>query len=227
MITMYTGLPGSGKSLHLAKTVYYALLDGKNIISNFEINEDYFKRKKASSLGMYVYKPNTFWLGEPEKKEDMVPCVEYLYKYAVEHHKRDKRGHMTEGQTLLILDECQLLFNARSWNAKGRMHWNAFFTEHRKYGYEIYLVTQNENFIDKQVRTLVETIVLHKKVGNYKLFGKILEYFACGKLFVATSYSTQVKGTNASYLGHEFFKGKKFYNFYDSYKIFNNHDNIT
>ena len=34
-----------------------------------------------------------------------------------------KDGQMVEKQTLVVIDECQTLFNSRSWNVKGRSDW--------------------------------------------------------------------------------------------------------
>ena len=46
MIDLYTGTPGSGKSLHCAKEIYNRLSRGKGVIANFDINLTIFKKKK-------------------------------------------------------------------------------------------------------------------------------------------------------------------------------------
>ncbi len=38
MIYLYTGTPGSGKSYHVAKEIYFYLYHGRNVIANFDIN---------------------------------------------------------------------------------------------------------------------------------------------------------------------------------------------
>ena len=38
MITLYSGTPGSGKSLHVAERIYYRLRSWRPVICNFEIN---------------------------------------------------------------------------------------------------------------------------------------------------------------------------------------------
>lgn len=38
MIEMYTGTPGSGKSLHCAKEIYQSISWGHDVIANFDIN---------------------------------------------------------------------------------------------------------------------------------------------------------------------------------------------
>ncbi|XZL38492.1 hypothetical protein ACSXA6_14845 (plasmid) [Clostridium perfringens] len=47
MITLYTGTPGSGKSLHVAKVILERLqIDKKNVIANFEVNEEVINKKR-------------------------------------------------------------------------------------------------------------------------------------------------------------------------------------
>lgn len=52
MIYLYSGTPGSGKSLHVARDIYYRLNKSKNprnVIANFMINDKMIKSKKLNS----------------------------------------------------------------------------------------------------------------------------------------------------------------------------------
>ena len=51
---MFDGVPGSGKSLHLAREVVNALRKGKNVIANFDFNYDLVKPRKNKSLGQFI-----------------------------------------------------------------------------------------------------------------------------------------------------------------------------
>ena len=54
MITLYSGTPGSGKSLHVAQKIYNWLRSGKYyVIANFEINRDLVNHPE-----MFFYIPN-------------------------------------------------------------------------------------------------------------------------------------------------------------------------
>lgn len=152
MIECYTGVPGSGKSYHVAKRVYEALRSGMNVISNLQINTSIIPPKSDKKpLGKFIYIPNDEWMSTSiyEKttmgyKTPSTICS-YIYgltNYALLFHKRNARGQIIEKQTLIILDECQIIFNPRSWNRKDRLKWIEFFTVHRHYGFEIILVTQ-------------------------------------------------------------------------------------
>ena len=56
LIYFYTGVPGSGKSYHMAVTIYRYLSRGKNVISNFLVNYDQVKCKNP---GKFIYVSNS------------------------------------------------------------------------------------------------------------------------------------------------------------------------
>ena len=210
MVELYTGTPGSGKSLRAADRIYRRMMKGYTVIANFEINPDVFPKKKKN-LGQFIC-IDTFSL-DPEE----------LKRYALKNLKRTKTG-IKEGQILLVIDECQILFNTRDWNAKERMKWVMFFSLHRRYGYDIILVTQFDRMIDRQVRAMVEYEIKHRKVGNMGAAGFVLSWvtrlLSLGKnkgLFIAIKFWYG----NRTKLGKEFFQCKpRYMAFYDSYKLF-------
>jgi hypothetical protein len=223
MIYFYTGKPGNGKSLHMAMIMYHAIKKGKNVIANFEINEGKFANcRHREKLGAFIYQPNTYWLNNAYLNKD---CKRYsyldgLYNYALQFHKRNGKGQIIEHQTLLVIDECQELFNSRTWNRKDRLEWASFFRQHRKYGYDVYLISQDDKVIDKQIRAVLEYENEHRCINNYKVFGKILGLLCGGKLFVVIT-RWYAKSGKDSHISSDFFVGKRFYyDFYDSYKVF-------
>ena len=234
MIHFFTGTPGSGKSLHMAMLMDKQLRKGKNVIANFEINEDTYKRfnkKHPGKLGHFIfvsntelltnaYKPRIEGRRKTEPPKDSFSYIDGLYGYAQNFHKRNSRGQIIEGQTLLVLDECQDLFNPRSWNRKDRLKWCSFFREHRKYGYEVYLISQDDKIVDKQIRAILQYEYVHRCINNYKLSGKILGFIAGGKLFVYVKKMYGVRSKEAK-VKSKFFTGqRKYYEYYDSYKTF-------
>jgi len=205
MIWLYTGTPGSGKSIHAAKDIYWKLRKHDWVIANFDINSDYFvKGNKNIQKGIFIERPN--WKIN----------AQWLIDFSRSYFKKDKRGRTIEGQALLVIDECQRLFDSRDWQAQGRREWIKFFTQHRKLGYNIILITQHDRFIDRQIRGLVEYEVLHRKLNNFKFIGKVVGRLMGGSAFIAitTWYGAREK------ISSEVFAGKKYYEFYDSYKMF-------
>ena len=204
MITMYTGTPGSGKSLHVAHVIYDKLRQSKNnnVIANFDINLSAIGDKRKG----HFFHVDNYHLSP-----------RFFYLFARRLHKRTELGRMIEGQTLIVIDECQILFNSRDWNSKDRMEWCTFMTQHRKYGFNIILITQFDRLVDRQIRSLVEYEVVHRNVSNFKTFGFFLGLLFGGQLFIAITkwYSVKEK-ISSSY----FILNRKYMRLYDSYKIF-------
>ena len=204
MIYLYTGTPGSGKSLNVARLIHDRLryasnkngfLKGKNVIANFIIFTDKVKGENGKNFN-FKYINNL----------DLNP------KKLVEIAKKNFINGQ-ENQCLLVIDECHILFNSRDWQKnQNRMEWVSFFTQHRKLGYEIVLVTQFDRSLDRQIRNIVEYQVIHRKLNNYKFF-RLLPT----STFIAI---TVWYGLNEK-LSVNYFIYKKFYaTFYDSYSMF-------
>ena len=226
MIMFYSGTPGSGKSLHVASDILRYIKGGKNVIANFEVNEDLFRQKRGKSRGRFVYLSNWNLMNKVRvvdrtcSKVKLISPIDALYGFALNFHSRNAKGQIIEDQTLLVLDEAQLLFNSRTWQDSNRMEWGDFFTQHRKYGYEVIIISQMERLIDRQIRGLFELEVNHKKIMHYKMIGALLSMPFRGKLFLAVTHWRGVSGKDGV-VGSQWFVGnKKLYSLYDSYKIF-------
>lgn len=194
MIYFYSGTPGSGKSLHVARDIWFKLFIKKqNVIANFPINSDLYNSKSKKGNFLYV---DTF---------DMTP--DFFINYAKENHVFGK-----ESQTLVIIDECQIIYNPRSWNDKNRLGWINFYTQHRKYCYNFILISQFDRLIDRQIRSLFEYEIKHRKVNNFKIARLLpISVFCCVNYWY---------GVNER-IDCEFFMYKKKYaSLYNSYRDF-------
>ena len=194
MIALFSGTPGSGKSLHTASVIKAWLRMGRPVICNFDID-----RGRCKGTGDFQYLPN----------EELT--VDFLEDYAARYWQGRK---MREDTILLVIDECQLIFNAREWAKAGRDRWLSFFTQHRKFGYYVVLVAQFDRMIDRQIRSLIEYEYVHRKVSNFGIWGKVFSSVALGKLFVAVKvwYPLHEK------VGSDFFVARPgLYRIYDTY----------
>lgn len=199
MIYLYSGTPGSGKSLHQASNIYWWVKSGHLAIANFDIDKWQIPSKNNP---LFYYVPN----------DNLTP--ELLIKVSKIYFRDHK---FKEGAIRVFIDECQLLFNAREWNTKGRKEWLSFFTQHRKYGFDIYLIAQFDRMVDRQIRSLIEYEVIHRKVSNFGKWGTIFNLIAGGNLFVAVKVWYPMKEKISS----EFFKGnKRYFNLYNTYNTF-------
>ena len=201
MIELYSGTPGSGKSLHLARKVRDSLKFSCPVIGTFHINSDMlWKNSKYPYTYINIY--------------DLTP--KFLLDYYQENKDKFLKKNI-EGSFLLVIDECQRIFNSRTWQeTKNRNDWITFFAEHRHFGFNVILVSQMDIMIDRQIRGLLEYNYLHRKVDNFGLGGKLMSIFIGNFCVVKTWYA--IKGFN---LGSEFIRGnKKLYNFYNTFEDF-------
>lgn len=204
MIKLYSGTPGSGKSLHCASDIYHKLkFTDKIILCNFPVNLDVF-RKDYSDRFIYV------------SDEELTP--NFLIKFSEEYFaEKNYSSKQKEGHILLYIDEAQLYFNAREWQNSYKMGWTKFFTLHRHIGFDICLMTQFDRMLDRQIRSLIEYEHIHRKVSNFGTKGKILSFLMGGGMFVDVRYWYPIREKVDS----SFFKYKKIYGkMYDTHGTF-------
>lgn len=200
-ISLYSGTPGSGKSLHQAQDIWYCLRFGKPFVTNFEVNYKACKHRKQ---------PKHLLISN----DDLTPDA--LIKFADDYWINSKEK-FREGRIKCFIDECQLLFNARTWDSKARAGWISFFTQHRKYGFDIVLVAQFDRMIDRQIRSLIEYEYVHRKLANFGMKGKLLSLAMGNMAFVSVKVWYPMKER----VGAEWLRPqKRYFDLYDSYKRF-------
>ena len=196
MIYFYSGTPGSGKSLHMAREIFFNLRVKKRpIIANFPIDYDHVTKNGRKKAAKFTYAPN----------HQLSP--QYFYDYARKNHVLGK-----EGQTVVCIDECQVLFNPREFSRGDRLPWIMFFTQHRKLGYHFILVSQFDRLVDRQIRCLFEYDIKHRKLNNFGPF-----VFLPVATFVAITYWY---GVNEKCDRKFFTHKRKHSKLYDSFMLF-------
>lgn len=196
-ISLYSGTPGSGKSLHATDTIVRRVRRGLPVIANYPLIEDRLPRS-----GLFTYRDN----------DGLTP--DFLASYARFWFSSHPFG---EDRILLVIDECQLLFNSREWQDSRRKQWISFFSQHRKLGYSVILVAQFDKMVDRQMRSLIEYEYIHRKVSNFGLVGWIMSLFALGRahVYVQRYYPLSQK------IGSRWFVARKrIFDLYDSFGTF-------
>lgn len=202
MISLYSGTPGSGKSLHIADDIYNRLRHQKGSITigNFEVNVNSVRKRK----GIYIHVDN--WRLNPKR----------LMNFSIRYQQHIGR-RIKEDEILLVIDEAQILFNTRDYALPDRRSWLEFFPQHRKYGYKIVLISQFDRMLDRQIRCLLEYDVIHRKVKNFGVIGHIIGFLFGGKMFVYIERWYPIKEKT----GMQFFLGRrKLFNLYNTYNLF-------
>lgn len=224
MIEMYTGTPGSGKSLHTVHEIRAWLRAGKKVISTCDIDTDlcflniwqklYIKHtgKKPKKIKHNKKQDNFYYIPIEEVTPD------YLYRFAAEHHIYGK-----ERQTIVFLDECVSIFSPtvlsedrngiKKWNA-----WDEFFRKHRHLGFDLVLIPQSKKLIARKVIEYCEFETKHFNRKNQGFLGSIFSLFCGGSLF---SWSRFWRGTHGKPLEQGFFTYKPLFGLmYNSYSMF-------
>lgn len=201
MISLFTGTPGSGKSLHLAQIIYNRCYHELLTIGNFEVNRDVLD---GSEWFQYI------------DNQELTPdvLIDISKGYFSEHKFK-------EGAIYLIIDEAQLIFNVREWNLVGRSDWIHFFTQHRKLGYDIILVAQFDKMLDKQLRSLCEYEFIHRKMSNFGWKGKMISMWTGNRLFMCVQRWYPL---NERVGGSTFLYTKKLGALYDTLGLFSKPD---
>lgn len=206
MISLYAGTPGSGKSLHSSKDIISRLKRKRVTIGNFSVNRNVVKRRKGFFITVENHRLT------PER------LMEFSRRYSAHLGRR-----LHEGELLLIIDEAQLLFNSRDYGSKERRSWLSFFTQHRKFGYDVVLVAQFDRMLDRQVRCLIEYEFMHRKVSNFGFIGTVLGLLTGGNFFVSIKRWYPIHEKVES----EFFFGtNSMFRLYDTYNEFSGFNEI-
>lgn len=181
-IEIYSGFVGSGKSYHATRrgvTIADSPMGKRWVVANFPIKPKRKFLSKIPLMGKMVKEKynSPRWLYKTN--EEMT--VEYLIEKS---HEMGWYGN--ESQCLLIVDEAGILFNSRDWNVKPseRKGWISFLSQSRKFGYDVVFIVQDGRMMDRQIRSLAEYEVQHKKMNGWGFLTFLpITIFACVKFW--------------------------------------------
>lgn len=206
-IHVFTGTPGSGKSLHAASLVREQLCRRypRPVIANFPLAHAAPVTDEQRRLYHYV------------SNADM--CADRIVTIA-EDYWRDGNDFV-EDKILLCIDEAQLLFNSRLWSSRDRMAYLEFLSQSRKVGVKVLLIAQATKMIDNQFRMLIEVEHNHRRISSMGPVGWLLSAPLGGRAFMVVRYLYQCNER----LGMDLFRGsKKDMAMYDSWARFDRQD---
>lgn len=202
-----TGKLGSGKSLCAVGKIFDYLLAGKPVATNLDIYlDEYFSLQSKRSLMRLPDKPtldDLQFLGSGNDSPD-----------------EEKNG-------LLVLDELGSWFNSRAWQDKTRQPLLEWFIHARKYGWDVFLLVQNIDMVDNQLRDMLgEHLVICKRMDRVKIpyIGGLLRNFGLKgnlpKVHIATVYYGE--NTNALVVDKWRYMARHLYKAYNTKQVFCN-----
>lgn len=159
MITILQGTLGSGKSATCTAMAFEHLKRGGVVATNFALVDGWsYELAKHSFAGRWSEDRRRLNASSHYNRHFQVSSLDAIKaikpKELAERDLKTVEGKYQEGQGLLILDECQLIFNSRKWEKN--MDWIEFFTQSRKLGWDVLLVAHTIDMVDSQIRPLIE-----------------------------------------------------------------------
>jgi len=149
MIVIFSGLPGSGKSLKLAQTVIGLLY------RNHALYQKALKRALKSK--QVPPKPRLVYTNLK-----MSPQVEKHFKGGFQYWS-DLRELTPLRDCDVVIDEVATYFDARLWETLS-LEMRRWLSQHRKFGIEIYGTTQDFAQVDKAFRRLTSNLLYLRKI---------------------------------------------------------------
>lgn len=164
MIAIVQGPPGNGKSFYAIRKVAQAWDAGKVVATNVALAPDAAER---------IARRNPVRAMVPALRRSRVDRLEralHVSEDLDELFALRLRGS-GEARGVMVLDEAHNWMNARSWTAGDRANIVRFFSQHRKLGWDVYLIAQDAEMIDRQVRALAEYLVSLRNLRRAKFAG--------------------------------------------------------
>lgn len=146
-VYVITGKLGSGKSLVAVGRIFDYLRRGRPVATNLNLNLSKLMWRKFR--GSYTRLPDF-----PEVSDF------HAIGKGTDSYDESKNG-------LIVLDECGVFFNSRDWQTPARQEVIKWLLHSRKLGWDIILIVQDIQIIDKQIRlALCEHVGICKRTDR-------------------------------------------------------------
>lgn len=202
-VYVVSGKLGSGKGLYCVHKIQQALYDGRRVATNFDLKMENMLPHRSKKTAIRV----------PDK-----PLAQDLDD--IGHGNPDNRYDESKAG-VLVLDELGSWLNSRDFQSPERTKLIDWLIHARKKGWDVYLVVQNIEMIDKQVRVgLAEYLVKCVRADKMRIpmvgafLGKL------GKLprfHIANILMPDVPGV---VVDREWYRNTDLYEAYDTLQIF-------
>lgn len=186
MITLIDGTPGAGKTFAAMRIIAAALGDDKMVVTNCALKPDWALRcAKENPVRRVIPHAAARRAVKLEPRVFVSQDLDEIFRVRV--------PGADEGRWVVVLDEAHRWMNSRMWAAQGQRRQEIidWFTAHRHYGCDVYLLTQYVEMIDKQVRHLIEYRTRVRNLKRERIAG--VRIFPCN-LFAAV---TELEGSKA------------------------------
>jgi len=209
-VTVYlvTGRLGGGKTLVSVGRLVEYLERGRPVATNLDLD--------LAKLPANIKAPRIVRLPDRPSGDDLATLG---------------KAHDTPDESqngLLVLDECGVIFNAREWADKGRQGVVDWLLHSRKLGWDVLLIVQAPNLLDKQLReALCEMLVVCRRLDRLKIpfLGAIFKVLTFGLLAgkmprVHVASVRYGMGLESVHADTWFYRGTELFGLYDTRQRF-------
>lgn len=217
MIAAVQGVPGAGKTYYGMRVIAQAILAGKFVATNVKLVDDWPERIANTTVLRWMPRRRAQKMAEWRRRVAYVEDVDELARIRLGTRGFEKQ---LEGRGVVVLDEAGEWLDSRSWaDDKDKRHrTNRFFRQHRKLGWDVYLIAQDVEHIDKQVRDLAEFTVTLRNLRRFKPFLGI-PLWPFGNLFLALWFWSGVRLGRPMRKQGPYTLNKKIAGLYDTHQI--------
>jgi len=208
-VYVITGKLGSGKSLVCVGRIHDYLLKGSRVATNLDIFMEHMAEK-------------------PDSMAFVERLPDYLTAESLSALGSGNLSYDEEKNGLLVLDECGTWLNTRAWAGdKARQPMLDWMLHARKLGWDVLLIVQDLEIIDKQIRlALAEHLVICKRADRLtipfvsKIISTITGYTIT---FPKVHFAIVRYGSErlSPVVDRWWYTGRRFYRAYDTKQAFN------
>jgi hypothetical protein len=166
MLFGVTGTPGAGKSYYAVRKIVDNLQRGKLVATNVPLCEGWEVELAKRTLGSRLIP------GRVQRRAAFYRDRSMQVRTLDELMQIQLAGS-DEGRGVCVLDEAHEWLNSRLWDADKelRQRYVDWFSTHRHAGWDVYLISQHLDSVDKQVRDRVEFNVRLRNMKRARLAG--------------------------------------------------------
>lgn len=208
---LITGKKGNGKGIFAVGVIRDALMAGKKVATNIDIKLEAF--------------------GDPYSEKTIIRVPDCPNRFDLYALGKGQDGVVEENNGVLVLDEASKFLNSRTWGDKARAGVLDWLVHSRKLGWDVYMITQGPEQIDKQLRTsLLEYWVVVKRTDKWPIpivtpLVQMLTGFRLGfpKMHIGTIRHGFDR--DALIVDRKMYRGAPLYPCYDTQQIFMDPEN--
>lgn len=164
MLIGVTGPLGCGKSWFAVRKIVEALEKDKVVITNFDLQEDWVELVVDHALWRWVVPGHRAKLKERWRRNvHVVREIDELCRIRIDGCK--------EARARVVIEEGHTFINARDWHDSERKEVVAWASKVRHLGEEVFIVTQDLQSIDRQIRAKMTYHVELRNLRQWKVAG--------------------------------------------------------